>query len=457
MYSQFINRGIRSTLLRILFPVAITIAFIDIELAAQPLLTLNEAIATALQNNYDIRLARNDSAVAALDYEYRNAVFLPRINAGVGTFWTNTNQKQEFNSGDERSGPVATQNVNASVNLDWTLFDGFKMFATRQKTEEYIRLGELQIKNQVINTVAEVMNTYFSIVREKQQLRAVEEQMSISQTRVDLSQRKLEIGVGAKPDVLQSKVDLNAQKAAQLHQISLIRQLKDVLNHLMFPLADKEELPAINYEVTDSIPINFLIKLDEIQSGIDDQNLELEIAQKNIDIANLTLKEIKADRYPIVEFNSAYNFTKTNNNVTLNPAFPLFNRNSGLNYGFTARIPILNYRNTHRLIRQAELNIGFQQLLYQNQRAILHLNVVNAYNDYLLQIESLRLEESNIELARENVSIILETYRLGGTTYIQLREAQRSLEDAYNRLIAARYNTKLAETELLRLKGELVR
>src|SRR5688500_6113586 len=426
---------------------------------AQPLLTLDEAIAVALQNNYDIKLARNDSAIAALDYEYRNAVFLPRINASAANIWNVNNQKQEFSSGQVRQGNIATDNLSASINLDWTLFDGLRMFATRKKAEEYIRLGELEIKNQVINTVADVINTYYNIVRQKQQLRAVEEQMSISQSRVDLSKRKLEIGVGAKHDVLQSQVDLNAQKAEQLKQLTLIEQLKELLNHLLFPSVPGQPAPPLltEYDVSDSIPINFFITVDEIRESVDQRNPLLEIALKNIDIANLTLQEIKAERYSIVEFNSAYNFSRTNNNLTLNPVLPFYNRNSGFNYGFTATIPILNYRNTHRLIRQAELNIGFQRLLFENQRAILHLNVINAFNDYQLQIQSLQLEESNIDLAIENVDIILQTYRLGASTYLQLREAQKSLEDAYNRLIAARYNTKLAETELLRLKGELVR
>ncbi len=425
--------------------------------SAQTLLTLEEAIATALQYNYDIRIARNDSAVAALDYEYRNAVFLPRINGAVGTTWTNNNQRQEFSTGQVREGNVATNNVNASLNLNWTLFDGMRMFATRDKAEEFIRLGELQIKNQVINTVADVVNTYYNIVRQKQQLRAVEEQMSISQTRVDLSQRKLDIGVGAKPEVLQGQVDLNAQKAAQLVQLTLIRQLKEVLNHLLFPSLPGFERPiAVEYDVVDSIPINPMITLDEIRLSFEANNPLLEIAKKNIDIAQLTLKEYKADRFPTIDFNSAYNFGRNSNNVALNPALPNLNRNSGFVYGFSAAIPILNYRNTHRLIRQAELNIGFQQMMYENQRALINLDVINAFNEYELQKQALALEEENINLARENVDIILQTYRLGGSTYIQLREAQKSLEDAYNRLIAARYNTKLAETELLRLKGGLV-
>ena len=110
-----------------------------------------------------------------------------------------------------------------------------------------------------------------------------------------------------------------------------------------------------------------------------------------------------------------------------------------------------------RNIRQAELDIKFQQLLFENQRSLLSLGVISAFQDYEQQKKALELEETNILLAKENVSIIFQTYRLGAATYIQLREAQKSLEDAYNRLIAARYNTKLAETELLRLRGDLVR
>ena len=123
----------------------------------------------------------------------------------------------------------------------------------------------------------------------------------------------------------------------------------------------------------------------------------------------------------------------------------------------TASIPILNNFNTKRLIKQAELDIDYQRLIYANQKSQLDLSVLNAFTEYEQQKKALILEEENIVLAKENVSIALEVYRLGGSTFIQLREAQISLADAYNRLIAARYNTKLAETELLRLKGNLVR
>ncbi len=440
---------LRRTLVRSVLYSALSLFVYSLQ--AQRLLTLEEAIATALQHNYDIMLSKNDSAVAALDYSYRNAVFLPRLNSTIGATWNKNNQKQDFANGTKREGDVKTNNLVGSLNLNWTLFDGGKMFVTRDKAEDLIRLGELGIKDQVINTVAIVVNTYYDIVRQKQQLKAVEEQMSISQTRVDLSQRKLDIGVGAKPDVLQSKVDLNAQKAAQLRQLTLIQQLKESLNQTM------NVAPNSAYDVSDSIPINTQLILGDIQNNIENSNTFLQILKKNIDIANYIVRERKAERFPIVSFNSAYNINRTNNDVALNPALPIFNRNRGYNYGLTATIPILNNRNTHRLIRQAELDVQYQRLIFDNQRSLVNLGVINAFRDYELQKQALELEESNILLAKENVSIILETYRLGQATYLQLREAQKSLEDAYNRLIAARYNTKLAETELLRLKGDLVK
>jgi outer membrane protein TolC len=425
-------------------------------LSAQRMLTLEEAVATALRNNYDILLSRNDSAVAALDYSYRNAALLPAINGNAALLNTTNSQSLRFvkrSDGTDSAvnrDAVKTQNTNYSVNLNWVLFDGLRMFATRDKAREFVELGSLTVRNQVMNTVALVIATYFDIVRQKQQLRAVEEQITLNGERVKLAQYKLDIGTGAKPELLQSKVDLNAQLAQKLQQETTIEQLKDQLIQVMNAGADT------GFEVTDSIPINKGILLADIQANIERSSPALLIAQKNIDIAKITLKERRAERWPTISFNSAYNFNRNDNNIAVNFNQPFFVQNRGLNYGFTASVPIFNRFNTRRLIKQAELDIRFQELFLANQRSVVSLGVINAYKNYELQKRALALEEENILLARENVDIVFQTYKLGAATLIQLREAQSSLEAAYNRLIAARYNTKLAETELLRLKGELV-
>ena len=419
---------------------------------SQTLVTLEQAIATALQNNYDIRLAKNDSVVAAIDYSYRNAGFLPRINANVGTLWNNNSQRQTLSDGTkrDRSG-LRSNNITSQVALSWTLFDGWKMFATRDKAEQLLQLGELEIKDQIVTTVATVTTNYYNIVRQKQQLRAIEEQMSIDSERVRLAQYRLDIGVGIKPDLLQSKIDLNAQKAAQLQQQALIEQLKEQLNQAM-GLAQFSM-----YDVIDTISIDRTISLGEMMSAADKNNPSILVAKKNIDVANFSLKETRADLFPTVSFNSAYNFNRTRNQAVLNNFSTLFNQVHGFNYGLTATIPILNGFNVKRQVKQAKWGVQYQGLVYESRRSTIGLNVINAYQSYEQQKKALALEEENILLARENLDIVFQTYKLGAATLLQLKEAQNSLADAYNRLIAARYNAKVSETELYRLSGQLVR
>jgi len=424
---------------------------------AQRMLTLEEAVATALQNNYDIQLSRNDSIVAALDYSYRSIVFFPTINGTAGASSTINNQQLKFvkrNGGGDSAvnrDAVKTNNINYSANLNWILFDGLKMFTTREKAKEYLTLGSLSIKDQVVNTIAFVVNTYYNIVRQKQQIKAIDEQIVLNEERVRLAQYKLDIGTGAKPDLLQSKVDLNAQIALKLQQETSTEQLKEQLLQAMNSAGGQL------FEVSDSIPINKGISLGQIQTGIEQTNPSLLIAQKNIDISKLIVKERRADRWPLISFNSAYNFNQNDNSIAVNINQPFFVQNTGFNYGLSASVPIFNRFNTKRLIQQAELDTRYFQLVFENQRSILNLNVITAYKDYELQKKALTLEEENILLARENVDIVFQVYKLGGATLVQLREAQNSLELAHFRLIGARYQTKLAEIELLRLKGELVR
>ena len=418
---------------------------------AQRVLTVEEAISNALQKNYDIILSRNDSTIAAIDYSYRNAVFLPRLNGNVGATWNNNSQKQTLADGTKReSNGLKSNNINSQLALNWTLFDGLKMFVLRDKAEQLLEFGELEIKNQIVNTVATVINNYYNIVRQKQQLRSIEEQMSIDSERVRLAQYRLDVGVGIKPDLLQSKIDLNAQKAAQLQQQALIEQLKEQLNQAM-------ALPQFTmYDVVDTITINTQISLGEVMNAAE-KNPAMLMAKKNIDIAGLTLKQTKADLFPTVSFNSAYNFSRTTNRAVINNFSFLFNQVQGFNYGFTAAIPILNNFNTRRLIKQAKWNIGYQNIVYENQKSLTDLGVINAFQNYEQQKKALALEEENILLARENLDIVFQTYKLGAATLLQLKLAQNSLADAENRLIEARYNAKVSETELMRLSGNMMR
>lgn len=429
---------------------SIVLLTVSLNVYSQRILTVEEAIGTAVKNNYDILLVKNDAQSAVVDYSYAYAAFLPQLNGTAGKVWNDNNQKQNFLDGRKRSANVNSSNVSANVNLEWTLFDGLKMFATRNRYEQLKELGEANIKVQVVNAVAAVINNYYNIVRQKQQLRALDTLMTINDERVKLAEKKISVGLGSRPELLQARVDLNAQRAARMLQETLIAQLREQLNQLM-------ALPVqTEYDVSDSIPLNLNIEYNSVANDIEKTNPGLLASAKTIDIAKIALKERRAELFPTVQFNSAYNFGRLSNASVVNPEFqPIFSLNKGFNYGFTATIPILNGFNTRRLIKQAGLDLEYNKLAYTTQKSRIELGVNSSYKDYEYQKKALLLEEENITLAKENVFIALERFRQGVSTYLELREAQISLDSAYNRLIAARYNTKIAETELLRLKGTL--
>lgn len=420
---------------------------------AQQILTPDQAIDLALKNNYDIRLAQNDAAITANDYAYANLAFAPRVNGTANKNWTATQTKQEFANGSKRdTSGIHASTFSANVNLAWTLFDGLKMFATKQKLESLRDLGELAVKDQVINTVANILAGYYNVVQQKQQLRNLSEQLSISEERVKLSDAKFQTGLGPKTDWLQSKVDYNALKASYLRQQTLIDQSKATLNQLMAVEAGNTQ-----YDVMDTIPLNMDLSYAGLRQEALQKNTGIKVAQQNLTVSQLQLKESKGDFFPVINFNSAYNYSRVNSNAATNSFSPIYNQNGVLTYGFSATIPIFNGLNVRRQVNAAKLNVGYQQLALENTRTQVDLSLTNAFKDYEYYKTAVTLEDENLGLARENVMVAMERFRQGVSTVIEMKEAQQSLEDAYNRLINARYNIKLAETQLLRLNGMLVK
>lgn len=426
-----------------------------VQAQAQEEITLEQVVALALEKNFDVQIMRQQAKAADTDKNLSWAAFLPQINASGARSWNENFQSlrvrsRETNDIIAQEGDVASNNTNASAQLVWTLFDGAGMFATRERLAVFAGQSQLAIKDQMVNTIAETVINYYDIVRQKQQLKAIQEQMSVSEERVKLAERKLQVGTGVKPELLQARVDYNAQRAQVLQQQSMIDQLKERLNALV-----GLQLPAA-YDVADTIVIDLNLDPDIFLDNFEDSNFSLQVARENIRMADLGLREQRASYLPTINFNAAYNYTKTDNTELINPYGTLFFHQRGYNYGFSFLLPIFNGFNTRRLNQQARIEVDRQTLFYNQLKNEVNVGVKNAYINYDNAKKILLIEEETITLAKENVFIALESFKRGVTTFIELRTAQQSLAEAYNRLIAARYNAKLAETELLRLNGSLL-
>jgi outer membrane protein len=427
--------------------------FFSSRLAAQEPVTLEQVIALALQENYDVRLAQNISTSANVNDKYSIAALFPQVTAVGSTTWSHTRQTIRFDDESRNNkGINQSDNIQGAVQLVWTLFNGTKMFATRERLAEIDNQGQLIVKNQMVTSISSVINNYYAIVRQKQQLSAIRDQISVNEERVKLAERKLEVGIGGKPELLQAKVDLNAQRTLSLQQETLIIQLKDQLNGLV-----GLKLP-VPYDVSDSILINLDIKEEEIFENFEERNYALQSAKVDLSIARLALRESRADRSPVVNFNATYNYTQTDFQKQINSLATIYNESFGFSgYGFSVTLPIFNGLNVNRNVQQAKITLNRQQLLYDQQKQQVDVGIRNAFVSYDNAKKILLIEEENILLAKENVMIALESFKRGVATFIELRTAQQSLAEAYNRLIAARYNAKVAETDLLRLNGSLLK
>lgn len=413
------------------------------------LMTLEEAIAIGLKNNYDILMAKNLEEAAALDYHYAFGAFLPVVSGSASRTWSKVNVKQKYSNGnDVERKKSGSNNTSLSADLNWTLFDGLRVFATKDKLKAIEEAGSLQVKDQITNSIAQIINAYYTIIQQKQQLQSIAEQMSISQERVNIAKNKFQSGLGSKIDLLQAQVDLNAQKSAYLQQQTFIDESKAVLNRLI-------ALPAgeTGYVVGDTIPVNLNLNYAQLQQQALSSNPGLLLAQKNIDISELSLKEIERSRWPVISFNSSYSYNKQNSQA----GFFLFNQSQGLEYGFSASVPIFQGFNITRQAKSAKLDIAYQNLNYQDQRSQVSLALQNAFKDYDYYKKAMLLEEENLGVAEENVKVTLAAFRLGQISSLEVKEAQQSLSDARFRLITARYNAKVSETHLLRLKGDLLK
>lgn len=421
-------------------------------LFGQQVFSVEQVVALALEKNYDVQLAKNTSATASTAEAYSWGVYLPQLNATGSTVWNSNKQHLEFaDETQNRSGRAKSNNTTASVQLGWTLFDGGKMFATRERASVLAEQGELVVKDQMVNSIAAVITGYYDIIRQKQQLRAIQELMSVNEERVKLAERKLQVGTGGKPELLQAKVDYNAQRTLALQQEAVIVQQKAQLNALI-----GSQLPP-DYEVTDSIIINLNLRQEDVLGNTESTNFTLQASRKNMQLSSLSLRERRGELFPILAFNAAYNYSRVDNSVLLNPFSSTFSRTDGYNYGFTVTIPILNNFATRSRVELEKVNYNRQQLLYEQLKINVDVGLKNAYVAYDNARKVLLVEEENILVARENVSIALITFKRGATTFVELRTAQQSLADAYTRLIEARYLAKAAETELMRLNGGLLR
>jgi len=414
---------------------------------AQAELSLSDAVRIGLEKNYSIRIAQNDRMIADNNHSLGNAGFMPAVTAQFDQNNANNDTRQEFLSGQRLQRDNAkSDNTTAAVGLTWTIFDGLKMFTTYEKLGELKKLGEADAKVRIEATIATIIQSYAQLVQAKQQLLVADKNVAISEERLALAEQRFRLGSGSKLEVLNAKVDLNADKSARLTQNQLSEEARINLNELLGRPASTALSP------TDSLQAGTTLQIEQLRNDALKQNPALLIAESNRRIAKLELKEVQSAMLPRVDLLGDYHWNRSNSEA----GFLASNQNSGINYGLRASINLFNGFQVQRERQNARIRIETANMQLEQERLALEAGLNKVYLLYANALQMLALEQENLEVAAQNLDVANERFKLGAQTALELREAQRQYIAAETRLIQARYLVMVSRTELLRLSGKLL-
>lgn len=413
---------------------------------AQDLLTVRDAVGIALENNYAIRLTKNVQRAAKENNTYGNAGLLPTVTGNLTQSNSVQNSNQIQNNGEERSLDNARNNsLNYGVNIGWTVFDGFGMFARMERLRELEKQGELEMKRAVLTTIGDVITMYYTILEQQNMLSALDSSIHISNERLRTAQNRFSIGKAAKLEVLNVQVNLNEDVSARLRQAETVKNLKTSLNSLLARELD------IDFMVDTLVNIDGALVYTDLLDKANQFNPDLQLIVLNKRLAELDLKNVKAGRYPVVRLNTGYNFSRSESSL----GFVAQSNARGLNYGVTASVNIFDGFNQRRNERIAKIQVDNASLLIEQQRLLVHTNLKTAYETYLTNLELVKLEEKNEDIARQNLTITLAKYTIGSISSVEFRDAQENFIAAISRFNTAQLQAKLSEIQLKELIGQI--
>ncbi|HNW88626.1 MAG TPA: TolC family protein [Bacteroidales bacterium] len=413
---------------------------------AQQPLTLEMAIDSALKNNFDIRIARNNAEINKINNNYGIAGGLPSINAAVSDNASLYNIHQEYSDGTVSNvNNSLGNNLGAEISASITLFNGLKVLSAKKRLTYLQDQGFLELNQEIQNTLAAIMLKYYDIIRQESYLKIIRSTIDISQKKSEIINERKNVGLANDADEMQAQIDLNICQQNYSSQQLVVENSKTELLQLM---SVKQFQPFMIDDST--INIDTEIQMDSVLVFIKD-NYQYLSAEQQIKINEQVAKEVRALRYPSLQLNTSYDFNYNQNNK----AYASLYRSYGPYAGLNLKIPIFN-GGTYRIKqKEALLNISNARLQKENLMNDLTSSALKTYQTYQNALTQLESQQASFELSEKLMDLVLQKFQLNQSTILDLKAAQQSYENSAYLLVNLQYQAKVAEIELERLTSNL--
>ncbi|WP_298417778.1 TolC family protein [uncultured Kordia sp.] len=415
---------------------------------AQKILTPEEAIELTLSHNYGIKIANNTVEVAKNNTSVLNSGYLPTVTGNAGATYNLDNTEAEFSNGNTTTlNGAESSRYNASVNLNYTLFDGLGRLYNYRRLKEQYQLSELEARETIENTLLQLFSVYYSVAQLSENTNAIEETFAISKDRLTRAAYQFEYGQNTKLEVLNAQVDINNDS---INIVNTEQQLKNTKRDLNVILGNK-----LSDEFGVNTDISFLLEIskEELWAKTKANNVSLLQIEKNINISSLDVKSNRSQYLPTIGLTGTYGWNKNNNNAA---SFVAVSTNTGLSGGINLSWNLFDGGGTITRVKNAKIALENQQLQKEQVLIDLERNFNNAWDDYQNKLVIFQLQEENITTAKNNFDRTKEKFKIGQVNSIEFRQAQLNLLNAELSRNQAKYNAKLAELTVLQLSGELL-
>lgn len=412
---------------------------------AQEVLTFEQAIQKTLENNFDIKIVKNNELQAENNNNIANIGYLPTIGINADKYYSKTNTHQEYFSGQVTDKVGAkNQSLTANVRLDWTIFDGFTMFATDKRLQIQEDQAALQVRSQIEMQVYQTAVLYYSIVYQNKMHTVYQSALDLSRDRYNLVYLKQKNGALSELDLLQAKLDLNTDSSNLITHNKTIRDLKTQLATVM------GDASFVNFTVTDESPNVQPIDRASITANAISQNTSVLINKSNIALVDAQRQEMQGRYYPQLSLYGQYSLTTSQSQAGILAS----NRQIGPGLGFTLRWTILDHLSTFTQMKNLTLQQDNAELLVEKQNQLINQELALAFSNYDYAMELYALENSSIMNAEDMLNIAKKSYEGGSMTDLELREFQFSVVQAQNRQLSSALALKTAQLNLSLLSGD---
>ncbi len=410
---------------------------------------LKDCISIGLEKNFSILIARNSETIAKNNFTLGNAGFLPTVDLSGRHSGTLNNTTSNLTDGTQTtSNGIFNTTTSGSVALGMTVFNGFSAITTYKKLGELNQVGQLNTQLTIENLIADIVSGYYNYILQVQQKNNLKYALTLSRERLRIDEDRYLLGSGSKLEVLQSRVYVNSDSSNLSRQNEVVRSAQIRLNEMMAI----EDLGNEFASKDTSIDVNPDLLYAKLLEETLISNTNLLIASKNKTISDYDYKLIVSRSYPYLDFTGGYSYNLNTYTSNINKS----QITNGMNYGLTLGVNLFDGNNKRRSIHNSSIERDSYELRYREVEQGVKADLLTIYSAYSNNLMLISLEEQNFKTANENLDIALERYKLGSLSGIDLREVQKSLLDAKERLISAHYQAKLAEVSLLLISGRIM-